>query len=88
MMDKYLSEDTDKRWVWLSTVVALAILISLPLFVGAMLFGYTAVASIGQAWFVLYSTAVLMALVYSFGREALRTVYQYRNGGFSIEDRE
>lgn len=85
-MEKYLSEDTDKRWVWLSTIVALLILASLPLFVGLLLLGYTT-ASLGQAWFVLYATAVLMALVYSFGREALRTVYQYRNGGFSIENK-
>lgn len=82
MFNDTLVEDADPRWGWLSTITALIVLTTFVAYVGLALTGTATVGALTQGWFVLYGTTVLGAIAYVFGRETLKTIYQFRNGGF------
>lgn len=86
MIGKQITRGADPRWVWLSTVAAIVVLISLPTIVVLTVLGMATVATLTQAWFMLYATLCLSAMAYAFGRETLEVVYHFRNGGFPTAD--
>lgn len=69
-----LTTSTMERWEWLGTLLASAVVLSLPtILIGAAL-GSLGLSPIGQSWFLLYSTVVLMATTWVFGKDTLKAV--------------
>lgn len=68
--DDNTTTSTQTRWEGLNTVLALALILSVPAIIIYVLVTATTLSVIGQAWFVLYSLIVLTATVWAFGKGA------------------
>ena len=66
--------DTKLRWQWVGTVAALALILSLSIITICLTAGLFTLAPVTQAWFALYSFAVSVAVVWTFGQEAVKTI--------------
>jgi len=66
--------DTKLRWEWTATVAALSLLLSLSVITVCLTAGLFTLAPVTQAWFALYSFAVSVAVVWTFGQEAVKTI--------------
>jgi hypothetical protein len=76
--DDYVTSDTRTRWEGLATVVTFLIFVAfLSLLIGGA-FGLFTLGSIGQAWFVLFSTVLLMAATWLYGEDTLNAVQRAR----------
>jgi len=69
---------TRTRWEWTGTLLAFAMVLSLPVIVGLTAGGILSIGAISQGWFVLYSTVTLMAATWAFGKETLEAVREAR----------
>jgi len=76
--DDYTTDDTRTRWEGLNTILSLMIIASLIGIVTYVIVTGTAISVVGQAWFVLYATVVLMASTWAFGKETLDAVKKAR----------
>lgn len=76
--DNYTTDDPRTRWEGLNTVLSLLLIMSLIAIVSFVIVTGTSVSVLGQAWFVLYSTIVLMAATWAFGKETLQAVRKAR----------
>jgi len=63
-----------ERWEYTGTVVAIASLLSLPTVIILAGVGIFLIGNITQGWLILYSTVVLMAATWTFGKETLQAV--------------
>lgn len=72
--------NTEMRWRWTGTVLALLTVASLPALVALAGFGIISLGAISQGWWVAYITVVLMAATWTFGKETLEAVKQARGG--------
>jgi len=69
---RYLTDDDDKRWVWLASFLTVLLFASLvTLLVGAAL-GALSLSTIPQGWFILYATMLLTATVWLYGRDSFK----------------
>jgi fatty-acid desaturase len=68
----YIKNDTKMERLFADTIAA-AVVLSLPLFIGAVLVGFmgATTAGVGAIWLTLYSTVVIMGAVRLFGKGAL-----------------
>jgi len=66
------------RWTYVSTVLALITLVSLPPLVVTASTGYTQLGQVPNVWFGLYATVVLMAATWTWGEETLDAVKEFR----------
>lgn len=69
---------TRTRWEWTGTILASAMVLSLPTIVGLTAAGILTLNPISQAWFGLYFTVTLMAATWAFGKETLEAVREAR----------
>jgi hypothetical protein len=76
--DEELTTSTRERWEWTGTILAFAMILSLPTILGLTAAGIFTLGSISQAWFVLYFTVTLMAATWAFGKETLEVVRKVR----------
>jgi hypothetical protein len=76
--DPEFTQSTDTRWQGLNTLLAIILVASLPVIVGAALFAGVMLSTVTQPWFFLYSVVVLMAATWSFGKETLEAVQEVR----------
>jgi sterol desaturase/sphingolipid hydroxylase (fatty acid hydroxylase superfamily) len=72
--DEDLTTSTMERWEWIGTILAGAIILTLPVLLIGAGAGYISLGAVPQAWFVLYATIALMAATWSFGKETLKAV--------------
>lgn len=79
--DSDTTSSTMTRWKYIGTILAAVAVLSLPALILGAASGMFTLTPIGQAWFVLYSTVVLMAATWAFGKETLEAVQQARGGG-------
>jgi hypothetical protein len=75
--DKY-TMSTRTRWEWTGTLLAFAMVLSLPAIVGLTAAGVLSVGVITQGRFTLYATVTLMAATWAFGKETLEAVREAR----------
>lgn len=76
--DDYVTSDTRTRWEGLATIITFLIFVSfLTLLIGTAVGTFT-LGSISQAWFALFSTIVLMAATWLYGKETLEAVQKAR----------
>lgn len=76
--DNGTTTSTMERWEYIGTILASAMVLSLPTIVGGAALGVLSLSPIGQAWFVLYATVTLMAATWAFGEETLSAVKKAR----------
>lgn len=76
--EDYTTASTRTRWEGLNTILSLLLILSLVAIVSFVVVTGTAVSALGQAWFVLYATIVLMAATWAFGKETLESVQKVR----------
>lgn len=76
--DDSTTTSTRERWEYIGTVLATVVLVSLPVLILAVAMGVMTLSGITQGWYVLYSTVVLMAATWAFGKEALDAVSEFR----------
>jgi hypothetical protein len=76
--DEDLTTSTMERWEYIGTILAGAMVLSLPVIVVGAGLGILSLSPIGQAWFLLYSTVTLMAATWAFGKETLEAVRKAR----------
>lgn len=69
--DESLTTNRKLRWDLLASVIAGVALISLIVLISAAALGVVTLTGISQGWFLLYTTVVLTATVWTFGAEAL-----------------
>lgn len=77
-MKKYTTIQTERRWKYAGTVIALILIMSLPAAILGGAAGVLALGAISQGWLVLYGTVVLMAATWAFGEETLTAVRRAR----------
>jgi hypothetical protein len=82
----HLVTGSDPRWKWLSTVCSIVTIVSFVAYVGLVMIGVMSVSALSQGWFILYFTAVLVAVTYVFGRETLEVVAEFREGTLADSD--
>lgn len=70
----HIVTNTDKRWVYLASVIVTAVVLTLPVFIALSIMGIAALSAVPQAWFLLYSTVVLMGTVWLLGKDKLDAV--------------
>ena len=77
-------EDTDtttsvkSRWEYTGTLLSILTVPTLPVIVLLAGLGIISLGSISQAWWFVYTTVVLMAATWAFGKEVLEVVYKIR----------
>lgn len=76
--DEDLTTSTMERWQWTGTLLAFAMILSLPAIIGLAAAGILSISIISQGWFALYSIVVLMAATWAFGKETLEAVQKAR----------
>jgi len=74
----YSTTDTMLRAEYLGTVLALILLGSLALLVVGAAFGIFSLSAIPQGWFLLYSTVVLIVATWTFGKDTLMAVKDFK----------
>jgi len=72
------TKSTRTRWEWTGTILAFAMVLSLPMIIGLTAAGVLTLSPISQAWFGLYFTVTLMAATWAFGKETLEAVREAR----------
>lgn len=72
--DENLTTDTAQRWEWIGTILSFLIIASFVVLILGAAYGLLTLSAIGQSWFILYSTVVLMAATWSFGKGTLKAV--------------
>ena len=72
--DENLTTNTQQRWEWIGTVLSFLILLSLVVLILGASYGLLTLSAISQPWFILYSTVVLMAATWAFGKGTLKAV--------------
>jgi Sec-independent protein secretion pathway component TatC len=70
---------TKERWEYTGTILALVSVFSLPIIVLLAGLGIVSLTAISQGWLLLYSTVVLMATTWTYGKETLEAVRQARS---------
>jgi heme/copper-type cytochrome/quinol oxidase subunit 2 len=70
--------NSEMRWKWTGTILAILVVISLPALVLLAGFAVVSLGPITQGWWVLYATVVLMAATWTFGKETLQAVKEAR----------
>lgn len=78
LSDSDFTVHTEKRWKYTGSIIVSILLISLPLLITVTVLGFGSIAAITQGWLLLYSTVVLMAATWLFGKETLETVRHVR----------
>ena len=84
--DTPVTEDGDEdttsssmtRWKYIGTILAAAMVISLPAIIIGTALGTFTLTGISQAWFGLYFMVTLMAATWAFGKETLEAVNKAR----------
>jgi len=66
------------RWKYIGTILAAAMVISLPVIIIGTALGTFTLSGISQAWFGLYFTVTMMAATWAFGEETLKAVQKAR----------
>ena len=66
------------RWTYTGTLLAILTVPSLPLVVLLAGLGIVSLGVISQGWWIAYTTVVLMAATWTFGKETLEIVYKIR----------
>lgn len=77
--DENLTTSTAERWEWIGTILAGMTITSANILILGAAYGVLSLSQIGQAWFILYSTLVLMAATWSFGKGTLKAVQKARD---------
>lgn len=77
--DDNTTTSTRERWTYIATVLSALILITFAALLLGAAAGLFSLSAIGQGWFILYSTVVLMAATWAFGKETLEAVYEARS---------
>ena len=72
--DESLTTNTQQRWEWIGTVLSFLIVVSFLILVLGASYGLLTLSAVGQSWFILYATVVLMAATWSFGKGTLKAV--------------
>jgi uncharacterized paraquat-inducible protein A len=70
--------NSEMRWRWTGTILAVLTVASLPVFITLAGFGAITLGAISQGWWVMYATVVLMAATWTFGKETLQAVQKAR----------
>lgn len=78
LAEQELTTSTKERWEYTGTVLAGLAVASLPIIVFLAGMGVVTLGAISQGWWVTYSTVVLMAATWTFGKETLEAVQQAR----------
>lgn len=76
--DDSTTTSAQTRWEYIGTILATVMVVSLPVIVLGTAFGVLTLSGINQAWFVVYSTVLLMAATWAFGKETLEAVQKAR----------
>jgi len=76
--DENLTTSTAERWEWIGTILAGMTITSANALVLGGAYGFFTLSAVGQAWFILYSTLVLMAATWAFGKGTLKAVQKAR----------
>lgn len=76
--DTDLTTSTKERWEWTGTLLAITTVLPLPVIILLAGLGFFALGMVTQGWWVLYSTVVLMAATWTFGKETLEAVKKAR----------
>lgn len=84
--DNETTNSTDTRWKYTGTVLASVIILSIATVIVGAAVGALSLSGIGQSWLLLYSTVVLMAATWAFGKETLEAVQEAR--GIKNEEEE
>jgi len=66
------------RWKYIGTILAAAMVISLPVIIIGTALGTFTLSGISQAWFGLYFTVTMMAVTWAFGEATLKAVQKAR----------
>lgn len=72
--DEAKTTNIRERWEWTGTISAFLLLGSLVVITTLTTAGVFTIASVTQAWFALYSLAVLMAATWVFGKGVFKAV--------------
>lgn len=75
-----ITSSTKERWEYTGTILALLTVASLPIITLLAGLGIVTLGSISQGWWVAYTTIVLMAATWTFGKETLEAVQKARSG--------
>lgn len=70
--DETMTTDVTARWHFLGSALALLLVSSIPLFAAAHAYGLVDISSVPQAWYLLYATAAITAVVWTFGKGAFK----------------
>lgn len=76
--DEDLTTSTRERWEYIGTILAAAMVFSLPALVIGTAVGAFTLGGISQAWFGLYFLVTMMAATWAFGKETLEAVQKVR----------
>lgn len=66
------------RWKYLASLITSIVLIGFMALITAAAAGVMSLGAINQAWFVLFSTVVMMAAVWLWGADTLAAVREAR----------
>lgn len=70
--DESVTNQDDVRWVYLGSVLAFILTISLVILILGAAAGLLALPAVTQPWFALYSLSVLTAVGWVFGKELVK----------------
>lgn len=70
--DDSVTNEDDVRWVYLGSVLASLLTISLVVLILAAAAGVFTLSAISQPWFALYALSVLTAVGWVFGKELVK----------------
>jgi len=76
--DEDTTSSSMTRWKYIGTILAAAMVISLPVIIVGTALGALTLAGISQAWFGLYFLVTMMAATWAFGKETLEAVNKAR----------
>jgi len=69
--ESYVTDKNDIRWVYLGSLTSLLLACSLVVLVTGGAAGYVSLEAVPTQWYVLYGTAVVTSIGWTFGKELL-----------------
>lgn len=76
--DEQLTSQSQIRWAWLASIIALAVICGFMVLVGAGALGYADLSAIDNGWFYLVWLVVLTATGWVFGTDIVKEYGKYK----------
>lgn len=76
--DPYTTYHSMLRWEYIGTVLSAVMILSLAVITVGVTAGVLSLDGIGQIWFGLYSIVVMMAAIWTWGKETFEAIQKAR----------